>query len=79
VLCCCGLLLAACEDRNNTSAAGGGGGVQKPEQKRVTLYLEITGNTSAFNKVDSHGARAGLPRRSPTRKGDVVQAGTTLP
>ena len=26
--------------------------VAKPEQRKVTLYMEVTGTTAAFNRVD---------------------------
>ena len=79
VLCCCGLLLAACEDRNKYQPPPAAEvGVQKPEQKRVTLYLEVTGNTSAFNKVDLVARVQGFLEKVTYKEGDVVQAGTTL-
>ncbi len=79
VLCCCGLLLAACEDRNKYQPPPAAEvGVQKPEQKRVTLYLEVTGNTSAFNKVDLVARVQGFLEKVAYKEGDVVQAGTTL-
>ena len=79
VLCCCGLLLAACEDRNKYQPPPAAEvGVQKPEQKPVTLYLEVTGNTSAFNKVDLMARVQGFLEKVTYKEGDVVQAGTTL-
>lgn len=79
VLCCCGLLLAACEDRNKYQPPPAAEvGVQKPEQRRVTLYLEVTGNTSAINKVDLVARVQGFLEKVTYTEGEVVQAGTTL-
>lgn len=79
VLCCCGLLLVACEDRNKYQPPPPAEvGVQRPEQKRVTLYLELTGNTSAFNKVDLMARVQGFLEKVGYKDGEVVQAGATL-
>lgn len=78
-LCCFSLLLAACEDRNKYQPPPPAEvGVQKPEQRRVTPYLEITGNTSAFNKVDLMARVQGFLEKVGYKDGDVVKAGTTL-
>ena len=46
-------MLASCDDPNKYQPPPAAEvGVLKPQQRRVTLYLELTGNTSAFNKVD---------------------------
>jgi HAE1 family hydrophobic/amphiphilic exporter-1 len=43
----------ACEDRNKYQPPPVPEvGVEKPQRRPVTLYLELTGNATAFNKVD---------------------------
>ena len=76
---CCVLLLAGCEDRNKYQPPPAAEvGVQKPQQRRVTLYLELTGNTSAFNKVDLVARVQGFLEKAAYKDGDRVEAGTTL-
>jgi membrane fusion protein, multidrug efflux system len=79
VLCCCGLLLTGCEDRNKYQPPPAPEvGVLKPQLKRVTLYLELTGNTSAFNKVDLMARVQGFLEKVGYKDGQTVAAGATL-
>jgi multidrug efflux system membrane fusion protein len=79
ILCCCGLLLAGCEDRNKYQPPPPAEvGVLKPQQRRVTLYLELTGNTSAFNKVDLVARVQGFLEKVGYKDGERVEAGATL-
>src|SRR5262249_55606182 len=50
----------------------------RPELKRVTLYLELTGNTSAFNRVDLVARVQGFLERVGYKDGERVAAGTML-
>ena len=73
------LVLASCDDPNKYQAPPPAEvGVQKPQQRRVTLYLELTGNTSAFNKVDLVARVQGFLEKVGYKDGDRVAAGTTL-
>ena len=75
----CGLLLAGCDDRNKYQPPPPAEvGVLKPQQRPVTLYLELTGNTSAFNKVDLMARVQGFLEKVGYKEGAVVTAGTTL-
>ncbi len=79
VLCCAGLSLTGCDDRNKYQPPPPPEvGVSKPQLKRVTLYLELTGNTSAFNKVDLVARVQGFLDKVGYKDGDRVAAGTTL-
>jgi RND family efflux transporter MFP subunit len=79
VLACCSVLLASCDDRNKYQPPPPPEvGVAKPEVKRVTLYLELTGNTSAFNKVDLVARVQGFLEKIGYKEGERVAAGTTL-
>jgi len=79
VLACCSVLLASCDDRNKYQPPPPPEvGVAKPEVKHVTLYLELTGNTSAFNKVDLVARVQGFLEKIGYKEGEKVAAGTTL-
>jgi membrane fusion protein, multidrug efflux system len=78
-LICLALLLSACEDRNKYQPPPPPEvGVAKPERRAITLYLELTGNTSAFNKVDLMARVQGFLDKVGYKDGDRVAAGTTL-
>jgi multidrug efflux system membrane fusion protein len=79
ILCLAGVALASCDDRNKYQPPPPPEvGVAKPLVKRVTLYLELTGNTSAFNKVDLVARVQGFLEKVGYKDGDRVAAGTTL-
>jgi RND family efflux transporter MFP subunit len=72
-------LLGACEDRNKYQPPPAPEvGVAKPQQRPVTIYLELTGNTSAFNKVELVARVQGFLDKVGYKDGDRVAAGTTL-
>jgi membrane fusion protein, multidrug efflux system len=73
------VVLASCDDSNKYQPPPPAEvGVQKPQQRRVTLHLELTGNTSAFNKVDLVARVQGFLEKVGYKDGDRVTAGTTL-
>jgi RND family efflux transporter MFP subunit len=73
------LALIGCEDRNKYQPPPPAEvGVQKPQRRPVTLYLELTGNTSPFNKVDLVARVQGFLDKVNYRDGDKVAAGATL-
>ena len=73
------VVLASCDNSNKYQPPPPAEvGVQKPQQRRVTLYLELTGNTSAFNKVDLVARVQGFLEKVGYKDGDRVTAGTTL-
>ena len=75
----CSVTLVGCEDRNKYQPPPPPEvGVQKPQLKPVTLYLELTGNTSAFNKVDLVARVQGFLEKIGYKDGDRVAAGQTL-
>src|SRR5262245_4543289 len=79
LLCGCALWLAGCEDRNKYQPPPAPEvGVQKPERRPVTLFLELTGNTTAYNKVDLVARVQGFLDKVGYKDGDKVAAGTTL-
>jgi membrane fusion protein, multidrug efflux system len=79
VVCCCALWLAGCEDRNKYQPPPAPEvGVETPQRRPVTLYLELTGNTSAFNKVDLVARVQGFLDKVGYKDGERVAAGTTL-
>lgn len=79
LVCGWSLLLGACEDRNKYQPPPAPEvGVAKPQQRPVTLYLELTGNTSAFNKVELVARVQGFLAKVGYKDGDRVAAGTTL-
>ena len=79
LVCGASLLLGACEDRNKYQPPPAPEvGVAKPQQRPITLYLELTGNTSAFNKVELVARVQGFLAKVGYKDGDRVAAGTTL-
>jgi membrane fusion protein, multidrug efflux system len=79
IVCLSSFMLASCDDPNKYQPPPPAEvGVQKPQQRRVTLYLELTGNTSAFNKVDLMARVQGFLEKVGYKDGDRVTAGTTL-
>jgi RND family efflux transporter MFP subunit len=71
--------LAGCDEHNQYHAPPPPEvGVAKPRLDRVTLYLELTGNTTAFNKVDLVARVQGFLERVGYKDGERVAAGTTL-
>ena len=76
VLCCCGLLLTACDDRNKYQPPPPAEvSVAKPQQQQVTLYMELTGTTSAFNQVDLVARVQGFLDKVGYKDGDEVKKG----
>jgi len=79
LLCGCALWLTGCEDRNRYQPPPAPEvGVEKPQQRPVTLYLELTGNTTAFNKVELVARVQGFLDKVGYKDGDKVAAGVTL-
>jgi multidrug efflux system membrane fusion protein len=79
IVCLSSVMLASCDNTNKYQAPPPAEvGVMKPEQRKVTLYLELTGNTSAFNKVDLVARVQGFLEKVGYKDGDRVAAGTTL-
>jgi RND family efflux transporter MFP subunit len=79
IVCLSSIMLASCDDPNKYQPPPAAEvGVLKPQQRRVTLYLELTGNTSAFNKVDLVARVQGFLEKVGYKDGDRVAAGTTL-
>jgi membrane fusion protein, multidrug efflux system len=79
IVCCCALWLAGCEDRNQYRPPPAPEvGIETPQRRPVTLYLELTGNTSAFNKVDLVARVQGFLDKVGYKDGERVAAGTTL-
>src|SRR5262245_46324590 len=73
------VLLGACDDRKKyQTPTAPEGGVAKPELRPVTLYLEFTGNTSAYNRVELVARVQGFLDKVGYKDGDRVAAGTTL-
>src|SRR6476469_7476484 len=79
IMCLASVALAGCEDRNKYQPPPAPEvGVAKPLVKPVTLYMELTGNTSAFNKVDLVARVQGFLEKVGYKDGDRVPAGATL-
>lgn len=77
--CLSSVVLAGCDDRNKYQPPPPPEvGFQKPQLRRVTLYLELTGNTSAFNKVELVARVQGFLEKVGYKDGESVAAGTTL-
>jgi RND family efflux transporter MFP subunit len=73
------LLLAACGERNQYVAPPPPKvTVALPVQQPVTNYLEITGNTAAFNTVDLVARVQGFLQEIHFKDGDNVKKGTVL-
>jgi len=68
-----------CEDRNKYQPPPAPEvGVETPQRRPVTLYLEVTGNTSAYNRVDLVARVQGFLDKVGYKDGASVAAGTTL-
>ena len=79
LVCCCAVVLVGCEDRNKYQPPPAPEvGVETPQRRPVTLYLEVTGNTSAYNKVDLVARVQGFLDKVGYKDGETVAAGTTL-
>jgi membrane fusion protein, multidrug efflux system len=79
LLCGCALWLTGCEDRNKYQPPPVPEvGVETPQRRPVTLYLELTGNTTAFNKVDLVARVQGFLDKVGYKDGEKVAAGATL-
>jgi membrane fusion protein, multidrug efflux system len=79
LLCGCALWLMGCEDRNKYQPPPAPEvGVEKPQRRPVTLYLELTGNATAFNKVDLVARVQGFLDKVGYKDGEKVAAGATL-
>lgn len=79
LLCGCALWLTGCEDRNKYQPPPAPEvGVEAPQRRPVTLYLELTGNTTAFNKVDLVARVQGFLDKVGYKDGEKVAAGATL-
>jgi multidrug efflux system membrane fusion protein len=79
LLCGCALWLTGCEDRNKYQPPPAPEvGVETPQRRPVTLYLELTGNTTAFNKVDLVARVQGFLDKVGYKDGEKVAAGATL-
>jgi len=78
-VCAWGLVLAGCDGHNKYQAPPPPEvGVAKPRLDRVTLYLELTGNTTAFNRVDLVARVQGFLEKVGYKDGERVAAGTSL-
>jgi len=72
-------VLLGCEDRNKYQPPPAPEvGVETPQRRPVTLYLEVTGNTSAYNRVDLVARVQGFLDKVGYKDGETVAAGTTL-
>jgi len=79
LVCCCAVVLMGCEDRNKYQPPPAPEvGVETPQRRPVTLYLEVTGNTSAYNRVDLVARVQGFLDKVGYKDGASVAAGTTL-
>ena len=79
VVCIASFAVAGCDDRNKYQPPPPPEvGVTKPQVRPVTLYMELTGNTSAFNKVDLVARVQGFLEKVGYKDGDRVAAGTIL-
>lgn len=79
LLCGCALWLTGCEDRNKYQPPPVPEvGVETPQRRPITLYLELTGNTTAFNKVDLVARVQGFLDKVGYKDGEKVAAGATL-
>src|ERR1700751_5754526 len=73
------LLLAACGEQNRYVAPPPPKvTVAKPVQQPVTQYLEVTGNTAAFNNVDLVARVQGFLQETLSRAGTPAKQGTLL-
>ena len=73
------LLLAGCGEQNRYVAPPPPKvTVARPVQQPVTQYLEVTGNTAAFNNVDLVARVQGFLQEIQYKDGDAVKQGTVL-
>jgi len=73
------LALAACGERNKYQPPPPAEvTVAKPEQRKITLYLEVTGSTAAVNKVDLVARVQGFLEKVGYKDGAVVKKGDVL-
>ena len=73
------LALGACGDRNTYQPPPPAEvGVAKPEQRDVTLYMEVTGTTAAYNKVDLVARVQGFLEKVGYKDGAEVKKGDVL-
>jgi RND family efflux transporter MFP subunit len=74
-----GVLLAACGDRNTYQPPPPAEvTVAKPEERKVTLYMEVTGTTAAFNRVDLVARVQGFLEKIGYKDGAEVKKGDLL-
>jgi multidrug efflux system membrane fusion protein len=73
------VLLTACGDRNTYQPPPPAEvTVAKPEQRKVTLYMEVTGSTAAFNRVDLVARVQGFLEKVGYKDGADVKKGDLL-
>jgi membrane fusion protein, multidrug efflux system len=73
------LALAACGDRNTYQPPPPAEvSVAKPEQREVTLYMEATGTTAAYNRVDLVARVQGFLEKVGYKDGAEVKKGDLL-
>jgi multidrug efflux system membrane fusion protein len=73
------LLLTACGDRNTYQPPPPAEvTVAKPEQRKVTLYMEVTGSTAAYNRVDLVARVQGFLEKVGYKDGADVKKGDLL-
>jgi RND family efflux transporter MFP subunit len=74
-----GALLSACGDRNTYQPPPPSEvSVAKPEQRKVTLYMEVTGSTAAYNRVDLVARVQGFLDKVGYKDGAEVKKGDLL-
>jgi multidrug efflux system membrane fusion protein len=73
------VLLTACGDRNTYQPPPPAEvTVAKPEQRKVTLYMEVTGSTAAYNRVDLVARVQGFLEKVGYKDGADVKKGDLL-
>lgn len=72
-------LLSGCGDRNTYQPPPPAEvTVAKPEQRKVTLYMEVTGTTAAYNRVDLVARVQGFLEKVGYKDGAAVKKGDLL-
>ena len=72
-------LLSACGERDTYQPPPPSEvSVAKPEQRKVTLYMEVTGNTAPFNHVDLVARVQGFLDKVGYKDGATVKKGDLL-